>query len=82
MRKWAPQEVVLFITLEVVLKLTLERLKSGTKTNSPVYIYADESNNGTLFSQKQVKQRDARTLNNGTRPVSRYKNSVSPFFWV
>ena len=34
-RKWAPQEVVLFLTLEVVPKLTLERLKSGTKTNSP-----------------------------------------------
>ena len=38
-RKWAPQEVVLFLTLEVVPKLTLERLKSGTKTNSPAYIY-------------------------------------------
>ena len=34
-RKWAPQEVVLFLTLEVVPKLTLERPKSGTKTNSP-----------------------------------------------
>ena len=39
MRKWAPQEVVLFLTLEVVLFLALERLKSGTKTNSPAYIY-------------------------------------------
>ena len=39
MRKWAPQEVVLFLTLEVVLFLTLERPKSGTKTNSPAYIY-------------------------------------------
>ena len=38
-RKWAPQEVVLFLTLEVVLFLTLERPKSGTKTNSPAYIY-------------------------------------------
>ena len=38
-RKWAPQEVVLFLTLEVVPKLTLERPKSGTKTNSPAYIY-------------------------------------------
>ena len=47
-----------------------------------IYIYADESNNGTLFSQKQVKQRDARTLNNGTRPVSRYKNSGFALFWV
>ena len=41
-RKWAPQEVVLFLTLEVVPKLTLERPKSGTKTNSPIYIYAGE----------------------------------------
>ena len=47
-----------------------------------IYVYADESNNGTLFSQKQVKQRDARTLNNGTRPVSRYKNSGFALFWV
>ena len=39
MRKRAPQEVVLFLTLEVVPKLTLERPKSGTKTNSPAYIY-------------------------------------------
>ena len=38
-RKWDPQEVVLFLTLEVVPKLTLERLKSGTETNSPAYIY-------------------------------------------
>ena len=38
-RKWAPQEVVLFLTLEVVPKLTLERPKRGTKTNSPAYIY-------------------------------------------
>ena len=38
-RKWAPQEVVLSLTLEVVPKLTLERPKSGTKTNSPAYIY-------------------------------------------
>ena len=34
-----PHEVVLFLTLEVVPKLTLERPKSGTKTNSPAYIY-------------------------------------------
>ena len=34
-----PQKVVLFLTLEVVPKLTLERPKSGTKTNSPEYIY-------------------------------------------
>ena len=34
-RKWSPQEVVLFPTLEVVLFLALERLKRGTKTNSP-----------------------------------------------
>ena len=27
------------VTLEVVLTLTLERLKRGTKTNSPAYIY-------------------------------------------
>ena len=39
MRKWSPQEVVLFLTLEVVLFLALERLKRGTKTNSPAYIY-------------------------------------------
>ena len=32
-------KVVLFLALEVVLKLTLEMLKSGTKTNSPIYIY-------------------------------------------
>ena len=32
-----PQEVVLFLTLEVVPKLTLERPKSGTKTNSPKF---------------------------------------------
>ena len=38
-RKWSPQEVVLFLTLEVVLFLALERLKRGTKTNSPAYIY-------------------------------------------
>ena len=38
-RKWSPQELVLFLTLEVVLFLTLERLKRGTKTNSPAYIY-------------------------------------------
>ena len=38
-RKWAPQELVLFLTLEVVPKLTLERPKRGTKTNSPAYIY-------------------------------------------
>ena len=31
--------MVLFLTLEVVPKLTLERLKSGTETNSPAYIY-------------------------------------------
>ena len=31
--------MVLFLTLEVVLFLTLERLKRGTKTNSPAYIY-------------------------------------------
>ena len=37
-RKWAPQEVVLFLTLEVVPKLTLERPKRGTKTNSPVQV--------------------------------------------
>ena len=37
-RKWSPQEVVLFLTLEVVLLLALERLKRGTKTNSPAYV--------------------------------------------
>ena len=37
--KMVPEEVVLFLTLEVVLKLTLESQKSGTKTNSPAYIY-------------------------------------------
>ena len=47
-----------------------------------IYIYADESNNGTQISEKQVKQRDARTLNNGTRLVSRYKNSGFALFWV
>ena len=38
-RKWSPQDVVLFLALEVVLFLALERLKRGTKTNSPAYIY-------------------------------------------
>ena len=38
-------------------------------------MYADESNNGTHLAQKRVKQRDAPTLNNGTRPVSPHKNS-------
>ena len=48
-----------------------------------IYIYADQSNNGTQISEKQVnKQRDARTLNNGTRLVSRYKNSGFALFWV
>ena len=37
--QWSPQKVVLFLTLDVVLKLTLERLKRGTKTNSPAHIY-------------------------------------------
>ena len=32
------RKVVLFVTLEVVLKLTLERLKRGTKANSPTII--------------------------------------------
>ena len=32
-----PKEVVLFLTLEVVLFLVLERLKRGTETNSPAY---------------------------------------------
>ena len=47
MRKWAPQEVVLFLTLEAVPKLTLERLKSGTETNSPAYMY-------TIFNAKDI----------------------------
>ena len=47
-----------------------------------IYIYADESNNGTQNSEKRVKQRDARALNNGTRLVSRYKNSGFALFWV
>ena len=42
--KTGPQEVVLFLALEVVLFLTLERPKSGPTTNSPadiyIYIYA------------------------------------------
>ena len=37
--KTGPQEVVLLLTLEVVLFLTLERPKRGTKTNSPAHIY-------------------------------------------
>ena len=43
MQKWSRQEVVLFLTLEVALFLALERLKSGTKNNSPacVYIYRE-----------------------------------------
>ena len=39
-----------------------------------VYICPDESMGGTHFAQKRAKQRDARPLNNGTRPVSLYKN--------
>ena len=35
----APQEVVQFLTLEVVQKLTLERPKRGTETNSPVCLF-------------------------------------------
>ena len=34
-----PQEVVQFLTLGVVQKLTLERPTGGTETNSPAYIY-------------------------------------------
>ena len=34
-----PQEVVQFLTLGVVQKLTLERPKGGTETNSPACIY-------------------------------------------
>ena len=37
--KMEPQKVVLFLTLEVVLKLIIERLKRGTKINFPAYIY-------------------------------------------
>ena len=67
--------------------LTFKMAKIGPEPNLTLYIYiyvyisADESDNGTLLSQKQVKQRDARTLNNGTRPVSRYKNSGFALFW-
>ena len=46
-----------------------------------IYMYDDESNNGTLFAQKRVKQRDAHALNNGTRPVSHYKNGGFALFW-
>ena len=45
-----------------------------------IYIYADESNNGTLFAHLRVKQRDAHALNNGTRPGSHYKNSGFALF--
>ena len=31
--------MVLFLALEVVLKLTLGRLKRGTETDSPAYLY-------------------------------------------
>ena len=37
--KRVPQKVALFLALEVVLLLTLERLKRGTETNSPAHIY-------------------------------------------
>ena len=52
-----PQEVVLFLTLEVVPKLTLERPKSGTKTNSPayIYIYAVKLKTGPMFALFKVK---------------------------
>ena len=48
---------------------------------NPKHIYADESDNGTLFDQKRVRQRDADALNNGTRPVLHYKNSGFALFF-
>ena len=49
-----PQDVVLFLALEVVLFLALERLKRGTKTNSPVaiYIYIYISGYGCFWCRK------------------------------
>ena len=38
--KMIPQEVVQFLTLEVVQKLTLERPKGGTETHSPACMHA------------------------------------------
>ena len=64
--------------------LTLETPNLGPVFNSTayiyIYVYADESDNGTLFAPKRVRQRDAHALNNGTRPVSHCKNSGFPFF--
>ena len=48
-----------------------------------IYIYiCRRVEQRTQISEKQVKQRDRRTLNNGTRLVSRYKNSGFALFWV
>ena len=81
--KMAPKKVDKLITFEVAKLITSKGQKVETN-NSPayMYIYADKSNNGTQISEEQVKQRDARTLNNGTRLVSRYKNSGFALFWV
>ena len=72
------------VTINLAQLVTIKKAKIGPVNNFTahiyIYIYADESDNGTLLSPKQVKQRDARTLNNGTRPVSHYKIVVSPFF--
>ena len=43
--------MVLFLTLEVVPKLTLERLKSGTETNSPAFIYTLITQTKNLISE-------------------------------
>ena len=54
-----PQVVVQFLTLEVVQKLTLERPKGGTETNSPantyIYIYAVKLKAGPMFALFKVK---------------------------
>ena len=74
-----PQEVVLFLTLEVVPKLTLERPKSGTKTNSPaytyIYIYMGETSAGrqkSQFSTVKIGQENPSTKKAGVVHVSKF----------
>ena len=75
-RKWSPQEVVLFLTLEVVLFLTLERLKRGTKTNSPayIYIYAVKLLTGPRFAILIVTNWATLIVTNWATSFSHYKN--------
>ena len=68
-------------------KWTLETRFGGPQMNPVAYIYIYISRRvdgrdiltvcttGRVLHKKRVKQRDARPLNNGMRPVSLYKNS-------